>query len=129
VPRRRLVARLDESIQGQVTLITAGPGSGKTLLVAEWSETGQVPGPVAWLSLDGYDNNPAAFWSYLLGALRGTGAVPDYSTLAHIRPGRRVDETFVRRIGRAVAGLPHPIVLVLEDSIARARATRPGIAS
>jgi LuxR family transcriptional regulator, maltose regulon positive regulatory protein len=115
VRRPRLIDRLDEGAQGEVTLITAGPGSGKTLLVAVWVETGQVPGPVAWLSLDGYDNHPAAFWSYLLGALRNTGAVPDDSPLAQMRPGPRVDETFVRRIARAVAELPHPIVLVLED--------------
>jgi len=115
VTRRRLIDRLNEGTQGEVTLITAGPGSGKTVLVASWAETGQLPGPVAWLSLDGYDNDPAAFWSYLLGALRGTGAVPDDSPLAHIRPGPRFDRTFVRRIARAMAGLPRPIVLVLED--------------
>lgn len=115
VIRRRLIERLDEGAQGEVTLIMAGPGSGKTLLVAAWAETGRVPGPIAWLSLDGYDNDPAAFWSYLLGALRSTGAIPDDSPLARIVPGPRADEMFVRRIAHAVARLPQPVVLVLED--------------
>ena len=33
VVRRRLMNRLDEGAQGEVTLLTAGPGSGKTALV------------------------------------------------------------------------------------------------
>lgn len=115
VIRRRLIDPLDEGAQGEVTLLTAGPGSGKTALVAAWAESGRVPGPVAWLSLDEYDNNPAAFWSYLLEALRSTGTVPDDNPLASIVPGPRMDETFVRRIAQGIAGLPGPVVLVLED--------------
>jgi len=75
VVRRRLLDRLDEAARGEVTLIVAGPGYGKTLLVAAWADTGRPPGRVAWLSLDRYDDSPAAFWSYFLGALRSTGAV------------------------------------------------------
>lgn len=115
VVRRRLMDRLDEGALGEVTLLTAGPGSGKTLLVAAWAETGRTPGPVAWLSLDGYDNNPATFWSYLIGALRSTGAVPADNPLASIRPGPRVDEAFVRGIACGLDQLPEPLVLVLED--------------
>jgi LuxR family maltose regulon positive regulatory protein len=109
------VDRLSEGTKGEVTLVTAGPGSGKTLLVAAWAETSRIPWPVAWLSLDGYDNSPAAFWSYLLGALRSTGTVPDDNPLASIVPGPRIDEAFVRLIAAGIAGLPEPIVLVLED--------------
>jgi LuxR family maltose regulon positive regulatory protein len=115
VVRRRLMARLDEGAQGEVTLLIAGPGCGKTLLVAAWADTGRLPGPPAWLSLDGYDNNPAAFWSYVLAALRSTGAIPDDNPLASMSAGPRIDGAFVRRIAGAVAGLPRPIVLILDD--------------
>ena len=115
VIRQRLIDRLNEGAEGEVTLLTAGPGSGKTLLVAAWAETGRTPGPVAWLSLDGYDNNPAAFWSYLIGALRSTGTVADDNPLAWIRPGPVVDEAFVRQIAEGIVRLPGPMVLVLED--------------
>jgi LuxR family maltose regulon positive regulatory protein len=115
VVRQRLMDRLDEGVRGEVTLLTAGPGSGKTSLVAAWAETGRTPGPVAWLSLDGYDNSPAAFWSYLIGALRSTGAVPADNPLASIRPGLRIDEAFVRGIACGIGRLPGPVVLVLED--------------
>ena len=107
--------RLDEGVRGEVTLLSAGPGSGKTVLAAAWAESGGAPGPVAWLSLDGYDNSPAAFWSYVIGALRGTGAVPDDNPLASIRPGPRVDDSYVRRIANGIGRLPGPVVLVLED--------------
>jgi LuxR family maltose regulon positive regulatory protein len=115
VVRRRLMDRLDEGAQGQVTLVTAGPGWGKTVLVAAWADTGRLPGPVAWLSLDRYDNNPAAFWSYVLGALRSTGAIPEDNPLASMSAGPRIDDAFVRRIAGAIAGLPRPIVLILDD--------------
>ncbi|MET8151135.1 LuxR C-terminal-related transcriptional regulator [Actinoplanes sp. NPDC049668] len=115
VVRQRLLDRLDEAARGEVTLIVAGPGYGKTLLVAAWAETRRTPGPVAWLSLDRYDDSPAAFWSYFLGALRSTGAVPDDNPLASIIPGVRIDEAFVRRIALGIAELPDPVVLVLED--------------
>ncbi|MEU7903356.1 LuxR C-terminal-related transcriptional regulator [Actinoplanes sp. NPDC049118] len=115
VVRQRLLDRLDEAARGEVTLIVAGPGYGKTLLVAAWAETGRPPGPVAWLSLDHYDDSPAAFWSYFLGALRSTGAVPDDNPLASIIPGVRIDEAFVRRIALGIAELPDQVVLVLED--------------
>ena len=31
------------------------------------------PGTVAWVSLDGYDNRPEVFWSYVVAALRRSG--------------------------------------------------------
>ncbi|WP_433727667.1 LuxR C-terminal-related transcriptional regulator [Actinoplanes sp. CA-051413] len=82
--------------------------------MAAWA-AGHTSEPVAWLSLDSFDNSPSAFWAYLLAALRATGAVPDGHRLGRLRPGRRVDETFLRRVAGAVAELPAPVVLVLDD--------------
>lgn len=115
VPRQRLMDPLDEGAEGEVTLVCGGPGSGKTLLVAAWAEAGRAPGPVAWLSLDAHDNDPTSFWSYVLAAIRGVGAVPDRSALARMFPGPRIDETFVRRLAGGITRLPDPVVLVLDD--------------
>jgi LuxR family transcriptional regulator, maltose regulon positive regulatory protein len=115
VDRRRLLDRLDDGVRGEVTVICAGPGSGKTSLVAAWAAGASAPGPLAWLTLDGLDNSPTAFWAYLLAALRATGAVPDGHQLGRIRPGLRVDETFLRQVAGAIAALPAPMVLVLDD--------------
>ncbi len=42
-------------------------GYGKTVLLADWSRRG--PQPVAWLSLDAGDNDPARFWRHAVAAL------------------------------------------------------------
>jgi LuxR family maltose regulon positive regulatory protein len=115
VDRQRLLDRLDEGARGEVTLLCAGPGSGKTSLVAAWAAAGRAPGPVAWLSLDGFDNTPVGFWSYLLRALVTAGAVPAGHRLRRIRARARIDEQFLRQVAVAVAALPSPAVLVLDD--------------
>src|SRR5690242_4172967 len=68
VPRPRLLARLHAGLHRKLTLIAAPAGFGKTTLVSAW-----VAGcgrPVAWLSLDAGDNDPARFLTYLVGALQ-----------------------------------------------------------
>ena len=69
VPRPRLVARLDEGLGQGLVLVCAPAGSGKTALLAEWARRGQRP--VAWLSLDAGDDDPARFWRHAVAALDG----------------------------------------------------------
>lgn len=69
VERPRIHTRLDGMLQGRLTLVTAPAGFGKTTAVAQWAR--QSDFPVAWLSLDGSDNDPVRFWIYLAAALRG----------------------------------------------------------
>lgn len=68
VSRRRLNDRLTAAAEHPVTLISAGPGHGKTLTVAAWSVSGAAPGRVGWLSVDETDNDLPAFRSDVLGA-------------------------------------------------------------
>ena len=68
VPRTHLVALLERGAAGPLTLVSAPAGSGKTTLLAEWARTTQMP--VAWLSLETADSDPARFLAYLLAALR-----------------------------------------------------------
>jgi len=84
VPRPRLVERLNAGIRSghKLTLISAPAGFGKTTLVSEWvnrrvSEAANQRGgaaaggrPVAWLSLDEGDNDPARFLTYVVAALQ-----------------------------------------------------------
>ncbi len=65
VPRPRLAGPLDEG-RGLV-LVCAPAGYGKTVLLADWVASGR--GPVAWLSLDAGDNDPARFWRHAVAAL------------------------------------------------------------
>jgi LuxR family maltose regulon positive regulatory protein len=66
VPRPRLVQRLDDGGRGLV-LVCAPAGYGKTVLLAEWARSDRHP--VAWLSLDAGDNDPARFWRHAVAAL------------------------------------------------------------
>jgi LuxR family maltose regulon positive regulatory protein len=65
VSRPRLVEALDVGLGRGLVLISAPAGFGKTALLAEWSSQR----PVAWLSLDPGDSDPARFWRYALAAL------------------------------------------------------------
>ena len=68
VPRPQLYERLDEGLTRKLTLVSAPTGFGKSTLVTGWlSERGLS---AAWLSLDGGDNDPVRFWTYLIGAIQ-----------------------------------------------------------
>ena len=67
VPRPRLTERLDEALGRGVVLVCAPAGYGKTALLAHWPQRCQQP--VAWLSLDAGDNDPARFWRHAVAAL------------------------------------------------------------
>jgi LuxR family transcriptional regulator, maltose regulon positive regulatory protein len=67
VVRSRLTAQLDDGLAGGLILVCAPAGSGKTSLVADWVRTAKRP--VAWLSLDSGDNDPARFWRHVAAAL------------------------------------------------------------
>ena len=87
VARPRLAGRLDEGLDHGLVLIAAPAGYGKSVLLSEWARAQAQP--VAWLSLDGRDNDPVRFWRHVLAAL-GT-----------VRPG------VAERVG-PLAGPPPP---------------------
>jgi ATP/maltotriose-dependent transcriptional regulator MalT len=68
VLRPRLIERLNEALHRRLTLISAPAGFGKTTLVSEWVASCEQP--VAWLSLDEGDNDPARFLTYFIAALQ-----------------------------------------------------------
>ncbi|MEE8567788.1 MAG: hypothetical protein V3S81_04195, partial [Anaerolineales bacterium] len=70
VARTRLVELLDEGMHQshKLTLISAPAGFGKTTLVIEWTQNSDRP--IAWLTLDEGDNDPARFWAYFIAALQ-----------------------------------------------------------
>ena len=67
VPRPRLERRLEEGRGRGLILACAPAGYGKTVLLAGWVRRGRHQ--VAWLSLDGGDNDPVRFWRHTVAAL------------------------------------------------------------
>jgi LuxR family maltose regulon positive regulatory protein len=76
IGRPRLLERLQLAAQSRLTLVSAPAGFGKTTLLTQWLADLSNPGAgvvpsVAWVSLDGRDNDPVTFWTYVITALQG----------------------------------------------------------
>ena len=74
VARPRLLAAVDDPAGLPFVLLAAGPGSGKTVLLADWALAQKVP--VGWINLTAADAVPRRFWSLAcsaLGACTGQG--------------------------------------------------------
>ena len=67
IHRQRLIDRLQEGLQYQLTLLSAPAGFGKTSLLSSWIHHNELG--VAWLSLDETDNDPVQFLDYFHAAL------------------------------------------------------------
>src|SRR5258705_5456931 len=72
VPRPRLFERLGGS--ARVTVLSAPPGSGKTVLLRSWIGEPGLAGRAAWVPVGRGEQDPQRFWLSVLGALRGTAA-------------------------------------------------------
>jgi LuxR family maltose regulon positive regulatory protein len=69
VQRHALLERLPKRPARGITIVTAPAGFGKTTLLAGWSEALlEQKHPVAWLSLDGEDDDPQQIVAYLVAA-------------------------------------------------------------
>lgn len=69
IERPSLLVRLDHSLEGRVTLISAPAGYGKSTLVSQWLCGPSAPAS-AWLSLAHQDSDLERFSKYLVAALR-----------------------------------------------------------
>ncbi len=114
VPRPRLIERLNEGLHGKLTLISAPAGFGKTTLVSEWiAGCGQ---PVAWLSLDEGDNDPARFITYLVKALQTIQAGIGEGLLAALQSPQPLQiETILTTLLNEINAIPENFLLVLDD--------------
>jgi LuxR family transcriptional regulator, maltose regulon positive regulatory protein len=112
--RARLLERLAEAVAREMTLVCTPAGFGKTTLLGEWARSSTRP--VAWLSLDEGDNDPARFWRYVAAALDqvrpGTGA----RVGALLRgPEPSALEAVVAAVINELAAQSGEILLVLDD--------------
>ncbi len=114
VARPRLLALLEQGLRGPVTLVSAHAGSGKTTLLAEWAAT--TTRPVAWLSCEEGENDPARFLSSLIAALARVVARLD-SAAQPERPWHppEYEQALTRLLNDLERVLQHDTVLILDD--------------
>jgi LuxR family maltose regulon positive regulatory protein len=114
VPRPRLIERLNEGFHRKLTLISTPAGFGKTTLLSEWAQQSAVP--VAWVSLDAEDSDPARFWTYFVTALQTIRKGVGESTLTALQaPQRPPVEPLLTGLINEIAQAPGAFAFVLDD--------------
>jgi LuxR family maltose regulon positive regulatory protein len=134
VLRPRLSERLHWGTASKLVLVSAPAGFGKTTLLTEWlaARPGALVGErlAAWLSLDRGDNDPAAFWVYLIAALRTVASGVGENALALLDAPRPPPiETVLTTLLNDLGAVAAEIVLVLDDyHVIDAREVQDGMA-
>jgi LuxR family transcriptional regulator, maltose regulon positive regulatory protein len=100
--------------QTRVTVVSAPPGSGKTVLLRSWIGEARLAGRAAWVTIGRDERDPQQFWLSVVGALRQTSAGARLVRPLAAAPdldGRAVME----RLLKDLAPLGEPVWLVLDD--------------
>jgi LuxR family maltose regulon positive regulatory protein len=114
VPRPRLIARLNEGLHRKLTLISTPAGFGKTTLLSKW--VAACDRPVAWVSLDEGDNDPARFWAYFIAGVQKIHEDVGESALAALQsPRPPMMQGLLTGLINDLADVPEHLVLVLDD--------------
>lgn len=120
VPRQRVSRRqLLELCVGpphKLMLIRAPAGWGKSTLLADWYALESETRPFAWVALDGGDNDPVRFWTYVIHALRTLDSSAGEVSLPMLRAPRvSVVSDVLPALCNELTALPNRVVLVLDD--------------
>jgi LuxR family maltose regulon positive regulatory protein len=111
IVRDALVSHLANGAACPLTVVAAAPGSGKSALLAQWAHS--LTGPVAWMSCDIVDADPAWFWRDLCVAIRQAwgGAVWEEAELVEAREPREL----AIEVANELAQSRQPGAIVIDD--------------
>ena len=128
VPRAELVHRLTGSREAPIVAVFAGPGYGKTTLMAQWAHADERS--FAWVSLDKRDNDPVVLLTYVAVAFDQVEPIPPAVFEALSSAGAGIETVLVPRLAAALSIMTIPSVLVLDDvHVLRNRACIDAIAT
>src|SRR5689334_15949943 len=112
VSRPRLFQRLGAS--ARVTVVSAPPGSGKTVLLRSWISQAGAAGSAAWVTVRRGERDPQQFWLSVLGALRQTA--PGLALVQPLTAAPDLDGwAIAERLLKDLAPLEDRIHLVIDD--------------
>jgi LuxR family maltose regulon positive regulatory protein len=114
VPRRSLLDRLTAVGPGEIVLVCAPAGSGKTALLRSWVASGEVAGGVAWVSVERAEQDAQRFWLCVVDQLAAAagehGLVERIGATPAFGGGALVD-----RLLSDLRALERPVLLVVDD--------------
>jgi LuxR family maltose regulon positive regulatory protein len=112
VARPGLFGRLSEA--GRVTVVSALPGSGKTVLLRSWIAEAGLAGRAAWIAAGSDDGEPQRFWLAAVAALRAT--VPGSGLVRELTAAPDLDGwAVVERLLTDLAVLRERTWLIVDD--------------
>jgi hypothetical protein len=112
VSRPRLFGRL--AAQARVTVVSAPPGSGKTVLLRSWISQAGLAGRAAWVPAERGESDPQRFWPSVLGALRQ--AAPGSALVRPLTAAPDLDGwAITERLLTDLAPLAERLWLVIDD--------------
>jgi LuxR family maltose regulon positive regulatory protein len=112
--RSRLIQQLNQGMARELVLVCTPAGFGKTTLVADWAASASWP--VAWLSLDPEDNDPARFWRYVVAALdRVCEGLAEHVLPRLSAPAVLSSEGVITVLVNQLEAAPEELALILDD--------------
>ena len=114
VARRALYERLSAGVSAGVTLVSAPPGSGKTVLIRSWIEEAGLRARTGWVLVERHERDAQRFWLSIVERLRF--AVGRDGLVQKLEPTPEFDgDGLVRRLISDLDALDEPVVLVIDD--------------
>ena len=113
IDRPRIANRLDLGATAPVSLVAAPAGYGKTSAVRAWAVRREIP--LAWVTLDARDDDPARLWTYAATAVDRVREGLGRSALRRLKESGLPVETALDELIHGLATFGHEIALVFDD--------------
>jgi LuxR family maltose regulon positive regulatory protein len=114
IKREALIGHLNHARPGQVVLLSAPPGYGKTSLLSAWASQSGMP--IAWVSLDQGDDDPCRFLAYLSAAVQARLVSAQGSPPASCQmPSSAAMEHVLTVLINDIVATGEPLAIILDD--------------
>ena len=117
VPRPRLTDAVRQGVEHKLTIVIAPAGFGKTTLLAGWLADSQGSEKTAgWVSLDPSENEPRAFWTYVISALQSLQPTVGTHAMSLLRsPHPPPVESVLTALINEIDQIDRDFILILDD--------------